>query len=204
MRLAGPLLLALAVGLTGCGGDVEDEPRAATTTSTTERSTTSSSTTTSSPTSTTRPFDGSVDPVTAPSATDRTALLTDVAVTSDGGVDRIELTFADAAGAPGVDVRYVDRVVADGSGEQVDVEGEAFLQIRLEPSASVDLRGEEPIRTYEGPDRVRGDTTSVTEVVRVGDFEGVLTWAAGTRSRAPFRVLQLLDPARVVVEVRGT
>ena len=41
----------------------------------------------------------------------------------------------------------------------VEVEGTAFLQIRMEPAASADLSGEEVVRTYTGPDRVRGETT---------------------------------------------
>lgn len=194
------VLLALALVVAGCSDDDDgrDEPA----TGTTERTTSTTSTTATTTTTTVR-FEGSTEPASAPSATTMTAHLTDVTVSSAGGVDRIELTFADAEGAPGVQVEYVEEVVADGSGERVEVEGEAFLQIRLEPSASADLRGETPVRTYRGPDRVTGDTTAVTEVVRVGDFEGVLTWAAGLPRRAPFRILQLTDPARVVIEVQG-
>ena len=56
-------------------------------------------------------------------------------------------------------------------------------------------------RTYTGPDRVRGDTSVVTEVVRTGDFEANLSWAIGVRREVPFRVTVLDGPARVVVDL---
>ncbi len=41
----------------------------------------------------------------------------------------------------------------------------------------------------------------VSEVVRSGDFEGVLTWVIGVRSKARFRISTLPNPSRVVVEL---
>ena len=39
--------------------------------------------------------------------------------------------------------------------------------------------------------------------MRTGDFEAVLTWVAGLDERAPFRVLRLAGPHRLVVDVRA-
>jgi hypothetical protein len=38
--------------------------------------------------------------------------------------------------------------------------------------------------------------------VRTGDFEAVLTWVAGLEDRAPFRVIRLSGPPRIVVDVQ--
>ena len=50
---------------------------------------------------------------------------------------------------------------------------------------------------------MRGSTNDVTEVVKAGDFEGVLTWVIGVRTRTPFRVTTLSAPTRVVVDLQS-
>jgi hypothetical protein len=103
------------------------------------------------------------------------------------GVDQVTFTFEDGQ-LPGYDVAYIDPPVRqDGSGDEVEVEGGAFLSIRFAPASGVDLLDTlEP--TYTGPDRVEGDTEVVTEVVRTGDFEANLTWVVGVEGEVPFRV----------------
>ena len=193
------LLVPLAVvSLVGCSSSSDDEPSKAAGSS----STTASSTTTST-TTTTIPFTGAVDPIELPVGTEHTALLTDVTVEHLAGVDRITFEFR-GPGVPGANVEYVTKPTEDGSGAPVKVEGAADLQIRLSPAAGADLTGEEGTPTYTGPARIPGDgTTAVTEVVRSGDFEGVLTWVVGVRSKAKFRVSTTPSPARLVVEVEA-
>jgi hypothetical protein len=213
MRLRSLLpLVVAAVFLAGCvdGGEGSDQvigpPDGDTATSTTTSSTTSTSEPDDDPTkpaaTPTTAFEGSSSPTSVPAPPDatRVALLADVRVAGHEGFDRITFEFDGVL--PGVEVGYVDPPVrAEGSGEEVAVDGEAFLEIRLEPASGVDLSTGEPRPTYPGPDRLRSDTDMVTELVRTGDFEANLTWVAGSRRRADFRVVTLQDPTRVVVEV---
>ena len=90
----------------------------------------------------------------------------------------------------------------DGSGHVVEVEGEAFLELRLTPASGVDLTGHSADPTYEGPTRIDpGATVAVEELVRTGDFEANLAWVVGVAERAPFAVALLDDPVRLVVDV---
>ncbi len=209
-RLITSVILTLVMlGLSGCGGDDPDEGAAApsTTSTSTSTSTTSAPTTTTSAPSTTTTiddggdsFDGATTPTSAPAPPDiqAAALLTDVEVSGSDGVDRVTFTFD--TDIPGYDVAYIDPPVRqDGSGNVVEVEGAAFLEIRMEPASGVDLGGTlEP--TYTGPAEVQGDTALVTEVVRTGDFEANLTWVVGVDEEVPYRVSA--DPAagQIVVE----
>ena len=45
------------------------------------------------------------------------------------------------------------------------------------------------------------NTDLITDLVRTGDFEAVLSWAAGTTERVPFRVLALREPTRIVIDL---
>ena len=183
--LAAALVLALAVA--GCGGD--DEPEAASTTTTSSSSTSSSTSTTS-----TTAFEGATTPTSlAADGIRAVALLTSVRVSDDRVVFEFEGDVA-----PGVDVAYVDSATADGSGDPVAVDGEALLQVRMEPASGVDLSRESARETYTGPSTVEG-SGAVVEVVRTGDFEANLTWVVGLDSERPFRVLRLEEPARVTV-----
>ena len=185
-------VLAAALGVVsfGCGGS-DDEPGASTTTATT---------TATEPTTTGEAFEGGTDPVTAPAEISETALLERVAVAGHEGYDRVVFQFRN--GLPGYRVEYVDPPLReDGSGNVVDLEGNAFLVVRMEPASGFDLTVPEGKLIYTGPRRIAGETTTVVrELVRTGDFEAVLTWAIGLEERVPFRVLTLDDPARLVVD----
>ena len=212
-RLATTAVVGLLV-LGGCNGSGpppdNDEAAPNETTSSTERTTTTEATSTTEAgpalTSTTgapAPFAGATTPSSAPPppGAGEVALLADVQVTGGAGVDRVVFRFTDAH-LPGYDIAYVDGPVRqDGSGETVPVEGQARLHVRFEPASGVDLRRGTFEETYRGPDRLRGPTQRVTEVVRVGDFEANLTWVVGVDSAAPYRVEVLPDENAIVVEV---
>lgn len=136
----------------------------------------------------------------APASDSGTALLRAIDVTKEDGFDRAVFEFTNHV--PGYDVGYIDRpVVADGSGEEVPVEGAAVLQVRLEPALDADLTKENAPRTYLGPARLTPDGQVITELVRTGGFEAVLTWVLGLKEKAPFVVSTEDDPPRIVVEV---
>ena len=178
------LLVAAVLLLAGCDGNDDEQPVTSTATETTSGA-----------------LDGaSVDTVVGASAITETALLTDVRSARQGGYDRVVFEFAN--GVPGYEVGYVERpIVADGSGAEVAVEGAAVLRVRMEPALDADLTKEEAPRTYTGPNRFSPDTAVVSELVGIGGFEAVLTWAVGVDGKRPFRVTTLADPPRIVIDV---
>ena len=187
MHLAHRLIAALLL-LAGCGGS--DDEQSAT------------STATSAATETTPgPLEGaSTDRVVAAPVIEETALLTDVRSARQEGYDRVVFQFAN--GTPGYEVGYVERpIVADGSGDEVAVEGAAVLRVRMEPALDADLTQESAPRTYTGPNRFSPDTAVVAELVGTGGFEAVLTWAVGIDGERPFRVTTLADPPRIVIDI---
>jgi len=143
------------------------------------------------------------DPVVVKGTSTDVSLLTDVRAAAHDGYDRIVFQFRN--GLPGYEVRYVDRpVVADGSGEEVAVDGGAVLLVRMEPALDADLTKESAPMTYTGPKRFTSTTTAVAELVRTGGFEAVLTWAVGVDEKRPFLVSTLESPARLVIDVKSS
>ena len=132
-----------ALLLAGCGG--KDDETSTTTGTTVATDTTA---TTSSPV-----LEGAAtDPVVVKGTSTDVSLLTDVRAAAHDGYDRLVFQFRN--GLPGYDVRYVDRpVVADGSGDEVAVDGGAVLLIRMEPALDADLTQSSAPRTYTGPQR---------------------------------------------------
>jgi hypothetical protein len=140
----------------------------------------------------------------APADGTGTALLKTVRVGRNAGFERIVFEFAGTS-QPGYRVQWVDGpITADGSGEPVEVAGDAFLEIIMEPASGVDLSAPQLTVVYDGPDRipVAGQTELITDLVRTGDFEAVLSWAAGTTEKVPFRVLRLSSPTRLVIDLQ--
>jgi hypothetical protein len=127
-------------------------------------------------------------------------LLTAVRAASQSGFDRVVFEFEDAV--PGYAVSYINRpVTEDGSGNAVDVKGDSVLQVRMEPSSGVDLASDALRQTYKGPNRFTPTASVVTELVRTGDFEAVLTWVIGVKGKPGFRVNTLTGPPRLVIEI---
>ena len=114
--------------------------------------------------------------------------------------DRVVLEFE--GGDPSWRVTYVEPPIEDdGTGEQIDIEGAALLELRLYPASGVDISGAEPRQTYDGPTRIELDGHAALEIVRRGDFEANLAWVIGVSHEAPFAASFLSDPPRLVVDV---
>lgn len=194
LRLAA--LLAAVTLLAGCGSS-DDDGAVGTTTETTE---------TTQATETTGGIDpmpdASTEPVSEPARNTETALLTDVRWARHEGFDRVVFEFRNEL--PGYDVRYVERPVrADGSGNAVRVGGNAVVQVRMENALDADLTDPSAPLTYEGPTRIAAGLPEVVELVRIGGFEAVLTWAVGLWDRVDFRAITLRKPPRLVVDFRN-
>jgi hypothetical protein len=129
------------------------------------------------------------------------ALLAEVRTGAHVGFSRVVFEFR-AGGVPGWQVQYLAApIIADPSGNPLPVAGTAFLQVRMEPAAGYDP--DTGASTYPGPFRLPGPAP-VAEVVRQGDFEGVLSWVIGVDARRPFAVGVLDDPPRLVVDVSSS
>jgi|GEM_PF-1506596 len=128
-------------------------------------------------------------------------LLTEVETGLHAGYDRVTFRFRD--GVPGYEVSYEEGPITEsGSGAEVSVEGDAVVVVRMRLASGRERTGAgEP--TYTGPDRLSGaGTFAMTEVVRTGDFEGVLSWVVGVRDESPVRVQVFGDV--IAVDVRHT
>lgn len=201
-NLARALLAVCLLAVVGCGGDDDDDRSAAPP----PAATASPQTTPApdpAPTETADSLSGAgIEPVTVAATNTDTALLTAVRAAAHDGYDRVVFEFSNEV--PGYDVRYVGRPVRqDGSGNEVEVEGEFVVGVRMENALDADLSKPSAPRTYEGPNRFSPETPQVVELVRSGGFEGVLTWVVGLRDQADFRVATLQRPPRLVIDFRA-
>jgi hypothetical protein len=125
--------------------------------------------------------------------------VTAVRVARQDGYDRVVFELAGkAGGAPGWRVEYVDNPSRDGSGEPVEVAGEATLVVLVDGAGYPDDTGQQEASSA----RVPRDAEVVEEVELGSVFEGTYEAYIGVSRKAPFRVFRLADPARVVVDVR--
>ena len=133
------------------------------------------------------------------------ALLERVALGRHEGYDRVVFQFRSAL--PGYKVEYVQPPLKeDGSGNPVEVKGNAVVVVRMEQASGFDLNTGEGVMTYKGPRRLAGSTAGtsvVQELVRTGDFEAVLTWAVGLSDKVDFRVRTATSPSRLIVDFRN-
>jgi hypothetical protein len=144
------------------------------------------------------PFPANAEPDTAEASADARVTVSDLRIGAHDGFDRVVLEVG-GEGRPGWDVRYADEAASQGSGEPVDVAGDAVLQVTLTGAGYPADTGVEEFSS-DGPVRI-ADTEVVTEAVFDATFEGTTVAFVGTTARAPFRVYLLEAPTRVVLEV---
>jgi hypothetical protein len=94
-------------------------------------------------------------------------------------------------------VRYVPVVRLDGSGEPLRLRGAAFLEVVIRAPTH-----DEHYRPVLTPTRLRPDFPALREVNAPGSFEGQTTAGIGVAYRAPFRVLELANPTRIVIDLK--
>jgi hypothetical protein len=114
---------------------------------------------------------------------------------SDEGYDRVVFDFVSVL--PGYDVRYVDTVTADGSGQPVTVPGQRHLKIVFRPTQAHDDSGGSQVARSATLDLPMLKAYAIT-----GDFEGVVTVVLGLNQMAGFRIVELPGtPGRVAIDV---
>lgn len=164
---------------------------------------TTTSTTAPDEATTSTSFTATSLPATGDAPTTR-GYLAAVRVAAHDGFDRVVFEFEDAL--PGYRVATTKRpVTEDGSGDTVEVKGDALLEVRFENAGMARIEGERVVPVYKGDKRVTTKGELVLEVVDAGDFEGVVTWVVGLQDEpAAVRVSTLASPFRLVVDVATT
>jgi hypothetical protein len=123
------------------------------------------------------------------------AVLSGVTVGCHAGYDRVVVRVA--SGHPGYGVRYVSKIVQDGSGATIPLLGTKRIQVTLR-----NARGHTSGGTNLLPRTLTPRCPNLRQVKLAGDFEGVVTLGLGLSRKTGFRVFRLTGPGRVVVDVR--
>lgn len=114
------------------------------------------------------------------------------------------VSFVFTSLVPDFNVQYVDEPISCGSGEPLDIEGDAFLQVRFTPSLAHNDLGE---TTFALPDEFSANLPAILEIQQSCDFEGELTFVFGLDEEADFKVNYLTAPIgnveTIVINVRN-
>jgi len=143
-------------------------------------------------------FAGTTEPIHRTRTAPPVAVLSDVRAAAHGEYDRVVFESASEP-LPGYHIEYASGPVYQcGSGDEVNVAAAARLVVRLDPAQAHDDRGSVTIaerqRTLALP--------IVKELVIICDFEAQVVWVAGLAARAPYRLTELSDPPRLVLDMR--
>ncbi|WP_140797083.1 AMIN-like domain-containing (lipo)protein [Myxococcus xanthus] len=112
--------------------------------------------------------------------------------------DRVVFEF-DGPQVPGYQLQYVDKpIIQCGSGDETPLAGKGFLQVTLSPARGHDDQGRATVAALE----MKPKLPALLELVRTCDFEAEVTWVLGTKAPNDFRVMELHDPTRLVVDVK--
>lgn len=140
---------------------------------------------------------------------DYVANLVDVRVGTHEGFDRVVFELAPSAEGPqyfGIP-RYeigtaTPPIMEDPSGEPVAVDGSNFAWIGFHGASGVEFTNADPgyYLTYTGPREIKPGFEVLAEAQQTGDFERTLFWAFGLNRASCWHVLELSDPARVVID----
>lgn len=141
---------------------------------------------------------------------DYLAQLTEVRVGTHDGYDRVTFEFAPPENGPaafGVPRYRLSRatspITEDPSGRTVAVDGHHYAGIVFHGGTGVDLTTSDPTGyklTYTGPQEIKPGFGVLAEAQETGDFEATLSWAFGLNRASCWRVSELQDPVRVVVD----
>jgi hypothetical protein len=144
------------------------------------------------------PFEGTLAPAEKePPLSPSIATLATVRSSPHPGFDRMVFEFKE--GLPGYEVRYLDETARQcGSGEEVRTDGAGQILVRLHTAQA---HTEDGKATVAERDRALG-LPAIRQAKLMCDFEGYVDWVLGVAERKPFRVMELSEPARLIVDVR--
>ena len=125
--------------------------------------------------------------------------LRDVRVARQEGFERVVLDFGNGS-LPGYRVSYIDRPVRQcGSGNVEPMPGDGWLEIKMVSAQAHDEQG----RPTAAPRIRRPNLPNMKQLTLTCDFEADLVFVAAVLSPNDYRVLELTDPARLVVDIRA-
>jgi len=113
------------------------------------------------------------------------------------GFDRVVFEFG-SGGLPGYTIEYVERPIRQcGSGNAVSIAGAAWLRVAMTPARAHDDAGNVTVA-----ERTLAPALPAVRQLRLTcDFEARLEWVVGVSGRKQYRVLELRNPDRVVVDI---
>jgi hypothetical protein len=124
------------------------------------------------------------------------AQLVDVRVGTHDGYDRVVFEFGD--GVPAFTLqKATPPLLEDASGRELDVSGNAFWQLVMRDASTPVLNGD-PVLTKRD---FNPKFPKLTELIKGGDFEAVITWYFGLDGESCVRVLKLDNPSRLVFDI---
>lgn len=123
-------------------------------------------------------------------------LVKGVTFTKLPGLDRVVINLVGEV--PGYSVRWVNALIQEGSGEPIDVQGGAYLQVTVRPANAHTDAG---VPTWSGGPVFPARLGNLRSVVKTGDFEGVVGIGIVLDHRAPFSVYERTAPDRLVIDV---
>lgn len=131
----------------------------------------------------------------APEADPAIPMLVAIRASHRQGRDRVVFEFKGAL-PERRSVRYVDRLIADGSGLPMPIAGRAILEATFSPANAHNDAGKPT-----APVTAAFALPNVMHVVSSGDFEAVTTYGIGLASKQPVRVSTMTNPSRVVIDI---
>ncbi|MBZ4420329.1 hypothetical protein [Myxococcus sp. RHSTA-1-4] len=112
--------------------------------------------------------------------------------------DRVVFEF-EGTQLPGYALEYVDTpIIQCGSGDPTPVAGQGWLQVRFTPARAHNDQGQATVAERE----MKPNLPILVELERTCDFEGEVTWVLGNKKPNKYRVMELREPARLVVDVQ--
>lgn len=112
------------------------------------------------------------------------------------GFDRVVIDLRGPA--PDWNTRYLRHFHHEGSGKRVPIRGRSGLVMSLGADAH-NLHGK---NVYTGPRIARPGYRTLKFLALTGDMEGKVTFSFALRRRAPYRILALHHPRRLVLDFR--
>lgn len=139
----------------------------------------------------TPPFRGSTEPVSVTRNLDVPNMLAEYHVDQRSGFDRVEFEF-ERRQLPGYEVRYVsDPGRICGTNQPADVRGTRWIQVTFRPTDS------------EVPDTWQSTNFTNLSGIRQTCARGDrVDYIIGLRETEPFRVTEMQNPPRIVIDVR--
>lgn len=143
-------------------------------------------------------FEGTAGDLAEPKSLPGGALLVSVNTAACDGYDRVVFEF-EAQEAPGYFSEYITKPIRQcGSGTVVPVAGDGWLEIRMTPARAHTEDGQ---ATIESRNRIL-NYPNLLQLVDTCDFERNVTWVLGLGEPESYRVVELADPPRLIVDVK--